>query len=463
MKDRKRGFRACLSAMGFRYLLALLLAGALYLQALAQDQQQIVTTEIAPSLYLLHGYTPNVIASVGPDGILLCDASYEELGEKISSALGRPGKEKIRYIINTHWHFDHAGGNKVFGRNAIIIAHETVRPYLMTDQLLLAQVQKAYPERAVPNLTLAGPTTVYFNDEVIKLLPLPGGHTDGDMIVYFEKANVLHVGDIVFTDMLPFIDLERGGNVLRLIENLRTIIATMPPNVRIIPGHVRECNIGDLRDYQKMLEATVNVVRAEMERGKSLAEIKAAGVLKDWEKWATGPARCDDWIEAIYRSLLVDRPAPAAGGVARSSDVESIDAVVKALYESISFPDGKGPDWDRFRNLFSSAAGPCIRMASDGVLPMDRESFIAFFDGRIKKGTLKSFAEREIGRTAEIYGGLAQVFSIYEKRLNLADPEKPIRGINGLQLILKDGRWWIASLAWQEESAGLPIPPTYID
>jgi len=286
-----------------RNLIAFLLAGASLWPALAWAQQQIVATPLASQLYLLHGYTPNVIVSVGPEGVLLCDASYEQLGDKLTAELMKLGETKVKYIINTHWHFDHTGGNKVFGRGAVIIAHENVRPYLSTDQLLLGQVQKAYPEHAVPNLTLTGPLKIYFNDETIKIIPLIGGHSNGDLIVYFEKANVLHIGDIVFTDMLPFIDLERGGNVLRLVENIRKIIDLMPADVKIIPGHGRECNIEYLRNYQAMLEATVKVVRAEMDKGKSLEEIKTAGVLKDWTKWAVGPANCDDWIGAIYQSI----------------------------------------------------------------------------------------------------------------------------------------------------------------
>ena len=156
------------------------------------------------------------------------------------------------------------------------------------------------------------------------------------------------------------------------------------------------------------------------------------------------------------------RPFSTWSGSARPSDVESIDGLILALYESISFPEGKTPDWDRFRELFFSATSPCVRLAFDGVLVMDRESFIGFFNERIKKGTMKSFAEREVARTAEIYGGLAQVFSTYEKRLNLADPGKEARGINGVQLFFKDGRWWIASLVWQDKFAGLPIPPKYL-
>ena len=288
---------------GDRCLLAVFLAGAFLSPLVALAQQQIVATELAPRLYLLHGYTPNVIVSAGPDGVLLCDASYGELGDKLSAALGALTQEKPRYIVNTHWHFDHTGGNKVFGRNAVIIAHENVRPWLTTDQPLLGQVQKAYPGHAVPDVTLTGPITLFFNGEAIRIIPLPGGHTDGDLVVHFEKANVLHIGDIVFSDMLPFIDLDRGGNVLRLIENIGRVMAMMPPDVRIIPGHGRECTVEDLRKYREMVEATVKIVRAEMEKGRGLEEIKAAGVLKDWQKWAKGPATCEDWIESIYKSV----------------------------------------------------------------------------------------------------------------------------------------------------------------
>jgi len=156
----------------------------------------------------------------------------------------------------------------------------------------------------------------------------------------------------------------------------------------------------------------------------------------------------------------------AASGTQSTSSTQSaprsIDEVIKTFYESLSFPEGKGPDWDRFRSLFSSATSPCVRMTIDSISIMDRESFIAFFDGRIKKGTLKSFVEKEIGRTAEVYGGLAQVFSSYEKRANLADAGKPTRGINSLQLFFKENRWWIASLAWQDEIPDKPIPKKYL-
>jgi len=144
------------------------------------------------------------------------------------------------------------------------------------------------------------------------------------------------------------------------------------------------------------------------------------------------------------------------------SDFRSIDSLFKTFYESLSFPEGKTPDWVRFRNLFASATSPCVRIAGDSVMQMDREGFITFFSGRIQRGTLKSFAEKEIGRTGESYGSIAQVFSTYEKRMNLADDGKPVRGINSFQLYLKDGRWWISSITWQDESSSVPIPRKYL-
>jgi len=144
------------------------------------------------------------------------------------------------------------------------------------------------------------------------------------------------------------------------------------------------------------------------------------------------------------------------------TNLRSIDSLLKLFYESLSFPEGKAPDWDRFRNLFASATSPCIRIAGDSVMQMDRESFIAFFSGRIRQGTLRSFEEKEIRRTGEYYGSLAQVFSTYEKKMNLADQAKPIRGINSFQLIFKHDRWWIASVTWQDESPEKPVPKKYL-
>ncbi len=143
-------------------------------------------------------------------------------------------------------------------------------------------------------------------------------------------------------------------------------------------------------------------------------------------------------------------------------EFNSIDGLLKAFYGSLGFPEGKGPDWERFRSLFGYPTSPCVRVAGDSVMTMDREGFIAFFTGRIARGTLKSFDEKELSRTGEYYGSIAQVFSTYEKRMNLADGGKPVRGINSFSLFFKNDRWWIASVVWQDESGDKPISEKYL-
>jgi hypothetical protein len=146
----------------------------------------------------------------------------------------------------------------------------------------------------------------------------------------------------------------------------------------------------------------------------------------------------------------------------RQTAYNPIDGLLKTFYASLGFPEGKGPDWDRFRALFGYPTSPCVRVAGDSVMTMDREGFISFFTGRITKGTLKSFDEKELSRTGEYYGRIAQVFSTYEKRMNLADGGKPVRGINSFSLFFKNDRWWIASVVWQDESTEKPIPEKYL-
>jgi hypothetical protein len=171
---------------------------------------------------------------------------------------------------------------------------------------------------------------------------------------------------------------------------------------------------------------------------------------------------CIGLIALAFLLCFLSLPA-AAQDKPQRSEYTSIDALLKAFYTSLGFPEGKGPDWPRFRSLFGSPTSPCVRVAGDSVMAMDREGFITFFSGRITKGTLKSFDEKELSRTGEYYGSIAQVFSTYEKRMNLADGGKPVRGINSFSLFFKNDRWWIASVVWQDESAEKPIPEKYLN
>ena len=150
-----------------------------------------------------------------------------------------------------------------------------------------------------------------------------------------------------------------------------------------------------------------------------------------------------------------------AAAQAAAQDTLSLDAVMKAFYESLSFPEGKGPDWVRYKNLFASSAVPCNRTTPGAELVTNLEGFLANFNGRIQSGVIKAFYEAEISRTTETYGRLAQVFSAYEKGINTTDPTKFVRGVNSLHLTFRDGRWWIVSIAWEDETPGNPLPAKY--
>ena len=171
---------------------------------------------------------------------------------------------------------------------------------------------------------------------------------------------------------------------------------------------------------------------------------------------------CIGLIALAFFLCFVSLPV-AAQDKPQRSEYTSIDGLLKAFYGSLGFSEGKGPDWERFRSLFGYPNSPCARVAGDSVMAMDREGFITFFTGRITKGTLKSFEEKELSRTGEYYGRIAQVFSTYEKRMNLAAGGAPVRGINSFSLFFKNDRWWIASVVWQDESADKLIPVMYLD
>jgi len=152
--------------------------------------------------------------------------------------------------------------------------------------------------------------------------------------------------------------------------------------------------------------------------------------------------------------------SPPAASIS-PEDAGSLDAVIKAFYESLTFPEGKSPDWVRYKSLFASSAVPCNRTTPGAELRTNLDGFLANFSGRIQSGAIKAFYEAEIARTTETFGRLAQVFSTYEKGLNTTDPAKFVRGINSLHLTFRDGRWWIVSIAWEDETPGNPLPAKY--
>lgn len=272
------------------------------------SQVEIQVTPLAKHLYKLDIGHVSSVASIGPDGVLLSDTGFERNGQSLLSKLKQLGGNDIKYIINTHWHSDHCGGNKILGKdkNVVIIAHENVRKTRSQDQILTVywkEEHKALPDYALPNLTFSEKLTLFFNDEQIEVIHLPKGHSDGDAIIYFKNANVVHMGDLLFSDGFPAVDFEHQGSAKQWALNLQTIIDLMPPDVKLIAGHGRDYNIEDLKKYRDMLFATEKIVENALLQGMSLSEMIEKDILKEWESWAEAHHSCEQWIEILYHSL----------------------------------------------------------------------------------------------------------------------------------------------------------------
>jgi cyclase len=276
-------------------------------QTHAQDfsKVEIKATKVAGNVYMLEGSGGNIGVSVGPDGILIVDDQFAPLADKIKAALKTLGEGKLKFVLNTHWHGDHTGGNMVFGPDAPIIAHDNVRKRMAIEQKseVFKRTTPASPKEALPVITFDQSLTVHFNGEEIRVIHFPQGHTDGDSVIFFTGSNVVHLGDDFFAGRFPFVDLESGGTVQGLTKNIGDIIPKLPAGAKLIPGHGPISTVDDLKLYHQMLQATTEVVRKKIGSGKTLAEIKAEGLPEEWKPWGVGFIKTDMWIETIHRSL----------------------------------------------------------------------------------------------------------------------------------------------------------------
>lgn len=270
------------------------------------DQQQTViikTIKASGNIYMLEGSGGNIGVSVGTDGILIVDDQFAPLADKITAALKELSAGKLKFVLNTHWHGDHTGGNSVFGKESTIIAQDNVRKRLAVESKVLGNKVPASPKEALPVITFDKSLSVHFNDEEIRVIHFPNGHTDGDSIIFFTKSNVVHMGDDFFVGRFPFIDLDNGGSVEGLIKNISDVIAKLPNDVKIIPGHGALSNLEDLKTYHQMLVKTTDIIRQKMNKKMTLDQIKKEGLPAEWTSWGTGFIKTDGWIETIYNSL----------------------------------------------------------------------------------------------------------------------------------------------------------------
>jgi glyoxylase-like metal-dependent hydrolase (beta-lactamase superfamily II) len=214
----------------------------------------------------------------------------------------------VRFIINTHFHGDHTGGNAYFQKQAPIIAHDNVRKRLETGGTVgngssVHIEMKPAPSEALPIITFDHDVTVHLNGEDIRALFFPAGHTDGDSIIFFSKSNVVHMGDDFVTYGFPFIDVDSGGSINGMIDAVEKVIEQLPPDVKIIPGHGPVSSLDDLRAYLAMLKATRDVVAKAITDGNTLDQMKQAKLLDPWKKYAGEFITQDVFLETLYNSL----------------------------------------------------------------------------------------------------------------------------------------------------------------
>lgn len=273
----------------------------------AETQDVKVTTEkVAGNVFVLFGQGGNIGVSAGKDGILIIDDQYMNMADKIKAALKELGSETPRFVFNTHWHGDHAGGNPIFGQSSIIIAQENVRKRLSVDVKMFGEEIKALPPIGLPMITYGQGLSIYFNGEEIRAVHFPNGHTDGDTVIFFTGSNVVHLGDDFFAGKFPFVDLDSGGSVAGLIKNIDALIKQIPADAKLIPGHGAISNLSDLKTYHQMLVDTTSIVRKRMDEKKSLDEVKKAGFPDKYKDWASGFINADTWIETIYKEYSVN-------------------------------------------------------------------------------------------------------------------------------------------------------------
>jgi cyclase len=289
-------------------IFACLSAGYCFAQTQDFSKVQIKVSKVAGNVYMLAGAGGNIGASVGDDGIVIVDDEYAPLADKIQEALKGITDKPVRFIINTHYHGDHTGGNEFFQKQAPIIAQDNVRKRLEEggeagNGSSVHNEQKAQPKGALPIITFDHDVTVHLNGEDIRALHVPAGHTDGDSVIYFPKSNVVHMGDDFVTYGFPFIDVQSGGSIDGMISGVEMAIAQLPPDVKIIPGHGAVSNLDDVRAYLKMLKETRAAVQNAIDQKMPVDQMKEKKILEPWKKYSGDFVSEDVFIDTLYNSL----------------------------------------------------------------------------------------------------------------------------------------------------------------
>jgi cyclase len=292
-----------------------LLAGALGALAIflvpvsfaQEDQVEYIATSLSPTVTMIKGRGGNIAVSAGEDGVFIIDDQVEPLTDQLLASISKVSDQPIRFVINTHYHGDHVGGNETLGKaGSVIIAHDNIRQRMNSDQvsIFFDETTPTWPQDSLPIITFNDRVTLHLNGEEVTAIHVPRGHTDGDSIVHFPDSNVIHMGDIFFNGLYPFIDLDGGGSIQGTIAAVELGISLADDETQIIPGHGPMSDLSGMQEYLAFLTSARDKVQALIDQGMSLEQAVAAKPTAEWDDilgkiWITP----EQWVTFIYNSL----------------------------------------------------------------------------------------------------------------------------------------------------------------
>lgn len=295
--------------MIFRYIITAVMVLSASLSWAGQDfsKVQVKATALTPNIHMLTGAGGNMGLCVGERGVFLIDDQFAPLTEKILAAVRQISPKPVKFLINTHWHYDHTGGNENLGNGeTIIVAHENVRKRLSAGQFMEVFQRRipAAPDQALPVITFPTSLTFHWDGETIEVVHFPGSHTDGDAVIFFKESNVIHTGDLFFNGIYPFIDVQSGGTLAGMIDSVDKILGRSDDKTQIIPGHGPLAGKADLQAYRDMLSQVHSRILEMKSRGMTAEQIIDAGPAREFDdNWGKGFLPPDKWISIAVSAV----------------------------------------------------------------------------------------------------------------------------------------------------------------
>jgi len=284
----------------------LLITATLYSQ---DDLSTVKVIQLTDKLYkieLFDGFEVNMLAFIGEDGLLLVDTGFKGTAQKLKDELNKYGHNKPSFIISTHEHTDHIGGNFVFGKEPVIIGHRNLKSRMEGDDYIFEE----YSKYEIPEITFNDSLSLFFNDEEIRIISIQESHTDNDIMIHFTKSGYAYLGDVAYGMHFPTVDLASGNNS-RYASIVKYALDLLPQDTKFISGHGRDLCMEEMREWQQMLEETISVIHTEMNKGKDIATMQEEKIIDKWKKYVPGGyISTSSWIENVANGFNNVKPHP---------------------------------------------------------------------------------------------------------------------------------------------------------